>query len=334
MKANRKTKTIFLIILGISFLFLPINTTNLNFKNSDFSDISLDKENLKISKVSEPIHINDTNPSMNWSVAKKDGICTGNGTYSEPYVIEDLVIDGGGSGSCILIENSNVYFKIENCTVYNSGETHPHAGILLNYTENGYILENDCHDNYCGIHISSNSNNTIRGNTVSNNAFGIALAFTSDNDIIDNIANNNNYSGINLFVSDYNNISLNSALNNLQNGINLFDGAFNNISGNVLNNNDMSGISLVTFSDNNTLSHNTANYNQIGIRVYKSDYNMILENILIGNGVCIEELESSGNMFDNNNCAEEQAISGYNLFFLLGILSIVAISLNKKLKKS
>lgn len=35
--------------------------------------------------------------------------------YSNPYVIEYLVIDGGYSGSCILIEYSEVYFIIENC---------------------------------------------------------------------------------------------------------------------------------------------------------------------------------------------------------------------------
>jgi hypothetical protein len=121
MKSNRKIKTLILIILGILFVFLPIFTSNLNFKNSEFNDDKrLANENLKISKVSGKIHIDDTNPTMNWSVAKKDGICTGNGTYSDPYVIEDLIINGGGSGDCILIENSNVYFRIENCTVYNS----------------------------------------------------------------------------------------------------------------------------------------------------------------------------------------------------------------------
>ncbi|MFX0142160.1 MAG: hypothetical protein ACFFDN_51455 [Candidatus Hodarchaeota archaeon] len=50
--------------------------------------------------VSGKIHIDN-----NWTAAKSAGICTGNGTYSEPYVIDDFIIDGGGSGSCILIEN-------------------------------------------------------------------------------------------------------------------------------------------------------------------------------------------------------------------------------------
>ena len=90
----------------------------------------------------EKIVINNGNGSTyNWSVAKADGICTGNGTYSEPYIIEDLVIDAGGSGSCISIENSDVYFIIENCTLYNSGGYYT-AGIKLSYVDNSQLINN------------------------------------------------------------------------------------------------------------------------------------------------------------------------------------------------
>ena len=75
----------------------------------------MDEDTPKTSMISGKIHINN-----NWSAAKAAGICTGNGTYSEPYIIEDLEIDAGGSGSGILIENSDVYVKIENCTVSDS----------------------------------------------------------------------------------------------------------------------------------------------------------------------------------------------------------------------
>jgi len=59
------------------------------------------------------------------------GISTGSGTYSDPHVIEDLIIDDGSSGNYIWIENSNVYFKIENFTVYNA-IVWSDAGIKLN----------------------------------------------------------------------------------------------------------------------------------------------------------------------------------------------------------
>ncbi|GAG58863.1 unnamed protein product, partial [marine sediment metagenome] len=117
-----KSKIIILIALGILFVLLPMITVNTNFitgnsnKREEYNDdINLDDKNLKISAVSGKIHIDN-----NWSAAEAAGICTGAGTYSEPYVIEDLVIDGEGSGSCILIENSDVYFIITNCIVNNS----------------------------------------------------------------------------------------------------------------------------------------------------------------------------------------------------------------------
>ncbi|MFX0049281.1 MAG: hypothetical protein ACFE8G_14150, partial [Candidatus Hermodarchaeota archaeon] len=126
MKSNANLKIIILITFGILFALLPkINATldnNANEESSEYiDDIVFDDKNLKISAVFGRIYINDNNPSYNWSAAKGAGICTGNGSYSNPYIIEDLVIDGGGSGSCILIENSDVNFKIENCTIYNSG---------------------------------------------------------------------------------------------------------------------------------------------------------------------------------------------------------------------
>ena len=80
---------------------------------------------MKISAVSGKIHINN-----NWSDAKVAGICTDSSTYSDPYIIEDLEIDGGGSGSCIFIENSNIPFRIENCTIYNSGRNSGDSGII------------------------------------------------------------------------------------------------------------------------------------------------------------------------------------------------------------
>ena len=91
---------------------------------------------MKISAVSGKIHI-----YYNWSATKTAGICTGSGTKTDPYIIEDLEIDGGGSGSCILIENSNVYFKIENCMDYNSGNAWADAGIRLYNVDNGKLID-------------------------------------------------------------------------------------------------------------------------------------------------------------------------------------------------
>jgi hypothetical protein len=82
---------------------------------------------LRIAQISDPIIINN-----NWSDAEIAGICTGSGTWSNPYVIEDLIIDGKNSSNCILIQNSNEFFRIENCILYNSSSAFFTGGIKLN----------------------------------------------------------------------------------------------------------------------------------------------------------------------------------------------------------
>ncbi|MHA2430242.1 MAG: Loki-CTERM sorting domain-containing protein [Promethearchaeota archaeon] len=332
MKANLKTKTMILIILGIYFAFSHVITTNLNFKNSEFNDkIAMDKKNLKISAVLGPIHIDDNNPSANWSVAKDAGLCTGNGTYSEPYVIEDLVIDTNGSGSCIFIENSDVYFKIENCTVYNGN-----SGIRLSNLINSQLVNNNCSFNYSGISLDNSDNSTILGNIANNNSnIGISLANSDGSTISGNIANYNSWG---MWILDSNN---NTILGNTANynswGIWVLDSNNNTILGNIANNNTFHGM-LLSNSHYTTVSDNTANNNRFGIYLFESDYNLISGNTLLGNEVCIEEINCEGNTFsDNGPCMYGQGdgiIPGYSLFFLLGILSLVAIILSRKLRKS
>lgn len=235
MRNFGEIRIIILLILGIIFAFLPIISTNLIFitgKSNESlgysNDFTLDKDNLKIAAFSEKIHIDN-----NWTDTKIAGICNGSGTYTDPYVIEDLIIDGGGS--CILIENSNEYFKIENCTVINSGG-YPYEGIYFNNVENGQIINNNCSFHHNGIY----------------------LYYSSDNDILNNIANNNDASGIRLEQSNNNMISENTVKYNFNDGIYIV-GSYNTISRNTVTHN--SGPDLFAFfSDFTTFSDNTAQW--------------------------------------------------------------------------
>jgi parallel beta-helix repeat protein len=350
MKSNQKPKALILITLGLLLAFSPILTNN-QWPITEYRDINSSFDwgrNLKLSKVWGKIHIDDTNPIMNWSVAKKDGICTGNGTYSEPYVIEDLIINGGGSGDCILIENSDVYFRIENCTVYNSGiylfsdqYWNHFAGIQLTFVDNAQILDNDCSFNNDGIHVYG-FNNTISGNTANNNNNGSGIYIAGyNNTVVENTANDNDLTGIWLGC-DNTTVSRNIAVNNswFIDGIFLMGSNYNNVSGNNANiqlfesdnnnilGNNGAGIALLN-SDYNTISGNTASYRII---LQDSDYN-----IVSGNDACWEEIgdDCDGNVFSDNNgpCpSSDQQIPGYTLFFLLGILSVVTILIWKKVK--
>jgi len=322
--------------LGL-IVFLSINSSqNIKF-NPEKKDNNLNyNEDLKFSAVMDKIHIDN-----NWTAAKSVGICTGNGTYYEPFVIEDLVIDGGGSGNCILIENSDVYFKIENCTVYNSLE-----GIRLSNVNNSLIITNNCSSNYHGIFLLGCNNNTISGNNATNNYYGIRLSSSDYNNVSENSANSNNGNGIRLSSSDFNNVSENSANNNGW-GISLSSSDYNNISGNSANRNNNNGISLVWSystilsdnnasynngdgifltggystilsdnnasynndygiyligSDRNTLSNNNANYNKLsGIFLESSDFNFLLGNTIKSNSLNGVSLRQCGNNIVEGN---------------------------------
>jgi len=189
MKSKGKSIVMILITLGILFALSPVINNGLNF-NAENNTTIADKNNvnLKLSAVSGKIHVDN-----NWTATKVAGKCTGDGTYSSPYVIEDLVIDGGGSGSCIWIQNSDVYFNIENCTLYNSGNHWDDTGILLAMdVDNGQLIDNIIHDNYIGIYLYSSDNNTISGNIISNSSDnGLRVWYSYNNTISGNTANHN-----------------------------------------------------------------------------------------------------------------------------------------------
>jgi parallel beta-helix repeat protein len=311
MKSNTKSETIILIIFGILFAFVPMITINPFIIKGNTQETTFDKEKLNISAISGKIHIIN---NSGWADFRNAGNCTGSGTYSDPYIIEDLEIDGGGSGNSILIENSNVYFKIENCSLYNE-EWGSDAGIYLLNVNNSQLIGNDCSYYVVGIVLGDGRdysgggyNNTITGNIVNNNRGGMYLFDSYNSTISDNTANNNTWSGIYLVGSDYTIVSGNTMNDNKMCGLNI-GGGHNNVivSGNTMNNNNMQGL-WMDESFNNTISGNTMNNNNFsGICLIDSIYNIISGNTASHNNECgIVLFESSnyntisGNTANNN----------------------------------
>ena len=55
-----------------------------------------------------------------WEEAINESWCSGNGTFTNPYVISNLEINCHANAHCIEIKNSNVFFIIESCKLYSS----------------------------------------------------------------------------------------------------------------------------------------------------------------------------------------------------------------------
>jgi len=131
---------------------------------------------------------------------------SGNGTLSNPYIIEDKDIDANGNTFGILINNTNKFFSLINCTVFNAS-----YGVFLHNVSKGTVYDCDIRDNnITGVMLSNCSNNVILYNYIySNSKHGIFINCSMHNEINVNFLWDNLHSGIYLNGSNYNNITSN-----------------------------------------------------------------------------------------------------------------------------
>ena len=148
----------------------------------------------------------------------------GDGSVGNPWIIEDLDINGTGHGYCIYIGNTTDYFVVRDCYLHdasgNLGFYFWNSGIALYKADNGKVANNTVSKNSEGIFLYSSSSNTIANNTASNNWYGIWLySSSSNNSITNNTASSNYYYGIHLDSSSSNTIANNTMVGN---GISIF----------------------------------------------------------------------------------------------------------------
>ena len=286
MRFNNKI----LIVISILFIFSAPYINEISFPS-----LISDLEFPKASAISGKIHINN-----NWTETKIAGICTGEGTYQIPYLIKDFRIYSYPE-SGIKIENSSVYFIIQNCTIVS---THNVAGLDLINVNNSRIYNNTCLYTYYGIRLESCYNNIIDDNDISDDedswysiSTGILLVKNSNNNQI--INNKINYCGnYGILISDCDaNLIQSNKVNSVDaTGIRISRSKNNIISENSVGNSYDAGISLFD-CDNNQILENNVFDNGYGIELLKSNHNFVMNNILSGNGICIKEEECIGNIY-------------------------------------
>jgi len=166
------------------------------------------------------IHIKD-----NWSTAAGYDWCSGDGSWSNPYILENITIDVANSptGAGILIEGSvNDYFIISSCTFTNSQPdiVDSAKAIWLKDSNNGTIERNNCTDCRYGVDIMNSNNNSANYNNITYCFYGIEVENADDNNLTSNIIKDCDY-GITVYswrmpgiFDSFNNILKNNKLFN------------------------------------------------------------------------------------------------------------------------
>ena len=242
-----------------------------------------------------------------WEEAAEKPWCRGSGTWSDPYIIENITIDLFGYYYCLEIRNSDKYFIIRNCSFTNFEPTLDWGmnGLNLINTSNGTIINNNCSSiGTYGIYIYGGSNNTIKNNTVTYNGGGMYIKYSFNNTLSENNVSYNYRDGIRIEYTNNTLISNNTANNNVDFGLNVFY-AFNlTVVYNIANNNGYCGIYIDTIFttfifDWNFFCNNTANNN------------MVFGMLLLG----VTDIEVVDNAMNNNNDTG-MLISNYRLISL------------------
>ena len=239
----------------------------------------------------------DPTVSVNGNAGFTPAGFSGTGAPGDPYILENKNIDAS-SANGIDIENTDAYFVIKNCTVYDGGSSFD--GIYLENVTHGRIENCTVYNNTVGIYLYLSSNyNNITGNTAYNNTAGIVLSTSSNNSTLTSNTVYNNIAGIVLSTSCDNTLIGNTAHNNTLYGIFLYTNCDNNtLTGNTACNNTNIGIVLSTGCNNNTLIGNTAcNNTYYGIVLSTSCNNNTLNDTYVHNMVW--DFASDGTCADN-----------------------------------
>lgn len=272
-----------------------------NVKVSDWWDISVDRIFIDGNAVGVGAH--------NWTWAESQDWCNGLGTWASPYIIENITIDGQGHDNGIDIRSSDVYFTLQNNTIYNCGNSSNHGAIKLVNVQKGTIHNNTILTNsngiysfngdnltiseniiknnpYGGIYSSSGDNVKITGNTINNGSYGIEVSGGNNFTIFDNIIRNNGYIGI-ASNAEFNNITGNTIINSSK-GISLSYSEGNNVEGNHINYNEH-GIWISAVTDSNFINNEIKDNNRTGIwfQPWCKDNNFT-DNSLINNGILVD----------------------------------------------
>ena len=252
-----------------------------------------------------PIYI-----SGNAEFTLSNGVSSGTGAASDPYIIADWDINAS-TATGIYIENTDAHFTVRNCYIH-YGASYNDDGIDLDNCVNGTLQNNICSDDVAGIYLILSSNNTVINNTcLGSLTNGISTYSSSNNTLFNNTCSSNKVYGMFISQSSNNNtIDSNNCSSNTNNGIFLYASSNNTLVNNNCSSNDQRGIYLDAESHDTLSSNNVSGNAAEGIYIDSSSNNVVTWNQLYDNsgiGVIIAPGSSSNlithNTFIGNNGA-------------------------------
>ena len=299
-------------LCGIIYILLIITLILSNINGAVARQLTTSSAVITIARA--PIIINN---DMDFNSA--NGVVAGNGTITDPYIIENWDINATGYSSGIYIGNTSSYFilrnnnvtsadaagivlfnvtngKIENNRINNSFSFfNLRVGILLVYAYNNIISNNTLDSNDVGIYVYGSTNNNITNNSVSSFfsvGVGIYMELSNNNQIY---GNSIDFSGLLcLFLFDCttigsimletsidNVISNNAILGTGSSGFLLLNSSENKIIGNLVFLSAEQGIYLNS-SANNVIENNWVQESRKhGIYLVSAPSNSIINNLVL-----------------------------------------------------
>jgi parallel beta-helix repeat protein len=299
----RKSNLILSVLLILSSI-LFIGNIDLNNPSQDLIDHreSPPPQEIKVASYSDITHIY-IDGNSDWATLQTTyDWCSGSGSFNDPYIILEVNISNSiAEPDNIHIENSNVYFRLENITTSGNG-----IGINLTNVGNGTIYKSnisstiyDSDIDEIGISLNNCSNITISHNSLLYNT-GNGINISNSNSIkIENNIIGYNPIGIKLSHTNSSLISNNHIRYNTRQGIGFYgDNYLNNITKNTIE---------LTGKDETSITGGEGSiggYNGIYIYNDNNNNNTFWENIIRFNydfGIILEEsCDSRHNLFYNN----------------------------------
>lgn len=239
---------------------------------------------------------------------------SGNGSESNPFIIQGYQIDGSGHGYCMYIGNTTHHFVVRDCylsnatgyfnepyffesglelykvvngsVINNTFSGCDHDGLLFYKTDDSIAKYNNASNNVDGIYLKYSDNNRVYSNNVSrNNNEGIELYDSEHNHIYENNVYENNYKGIFVLMTKNNKIYRNEIYSN-EEGIFFLGGNDHEIMNNSVYNNTQTGMEISS-SRGNHIYNNTITNSPEGLYIFASTYHRVFNNTMVNCGIQI-----------------------------------------------